>query len=108
MIYKAKLTEQARQDLRGIYEYIAFSLLEPEIAKKLKNRIVNRLQSLEEMPARFPLYAEKPWESRGLRVINIGNYSGFYLVGEDTVQVIRILYGGRDIGNILNESLTAE
>jgi hypothetical protein len=37
MTYKAQLTEQAKRDLRDIYEYIAFSLLEPGIAKKLKN-----------------------------------------------------------------------
>ncbi|MDR2900799.1 MAG: type II toxin-antitoxin system RelE/ParE family toxin [Treponema sp.] len=36
---QVRLTEQAKQDLRGIYEYIAFTLLEPEIAKKLKSEI---------------------------------------------------------------------
>ena len=42
------------------------------------------------------------WKSRGLRKINIGNYSGFFLVAEKSVRVIRILYGGRDIRTILN------
>ena len=32
MIYRVALTEQADSDLRGIYEYIAFSLQEPENA----------------------------------------------------------------------------
>ena len=104
MIYKIQLTQQAKQDLLGIYEYIAFSLLEPEIAKKLKHRIVAGLNSLKEMPGRYPLYQEEPWKSRGFRRINIGNYSGFYVVAENTVQVIRIVYGGRDISSILKES----
>jgi hypothetical protein len=43
------------------------------------------------MPERCPLYHEEPWESRGLRRMNIGNYSGFYLTTEKTVQVLRIL-----------------
>jgi toxin ParE1/3/4 len=103
-----QLTEQAKRDLRDIYEYIAFSLLELGIAKKLKNRIVDELQSLREMPGRCPLYHEEPWESRGLRRINIGNYSGFYLTTEKTVQVIRILYGGRDIANILSDEAKSE
>lgn len=30
MTYRVALTELANSDLRGIYEYIAFSLLEPE------------------------------------------------------------------------------
>jgi len=104
MIYKVRLTEKAKRDLRGIYEHIAFSLLEPGIAKNIEQRIVTGLKSLKNMPLRYPLYQEEPWKSRGLRRINIGNYSGFYLVTEKTVQIIRIVYGGRDITNILKES----
>ena len=104
MIYKVRLTEQAKQDLRGIYEYVAFALLEPGIAKNLRDRIVNGLKSLQQMPYRCPVYQEEPWKSRELRRIIIGNYCGFYLVADKTVQVIRIMYGGRDIINILNES----
>jgi toxin ParE1/3/4 len=103
MRYTVQLTNDAKQDLRNIYEYIAFSLLEPMIAKKLTNRLVKGLNSLEELPCRYPLYGEEPWKSKRLRRMNIGNYSGFYLVEENTVQVIRILYGGRDILSTLNE-----
>jgi len=104
MIYSVKLVEQAKQDLRDIYEYIAFSLLEPGIAENLINRIVNELRNLREMPCRNLLYQEEPWKSRGLRRINIGSYSGFYLVTENTVQIVRIVYGGRDIAAILQDS----
>jgi len=104
MIYKVQLAEGAKQDLHSIYEYIAFSLLEPGIAKKIRQRIVDGLNSLGQMPDRYSVYQEEPWKSRGLRRINIGNYSGFYLVGKNTVQVIRIVYSGRDIGSILKES----
>jgi toxin ParE1/3/4 len=108
MTYTVILGDQAREDLRGIYEYIAFALVEPVIALKLRNRIVDGLNSLSEMPGRYPLYQEEPWKSRGLRRINIGNYSGFYLIQENTVLVIRILYGGRDISTILKSSVPYE
>jgi len=98
---RVQLTEEAKHDLRGIYEYIAFTLLEPGIAKNVKGRLVEGLKSLNEMPERYPIYQEEPWKSRGLRRVNIGNYSGFYLVAEKTVQVIRIVYGGRDLPNVL-------
>jgi len=104
MIYKVQLTAEAKLDLRSIYEYIAYSLLEPIIAKNVKNRIVSGLKSLNNTPERYPIYQEEPWKSRGLRRINIGNYSGFFLISEKSVRVIRILYGGRDIRTILNES----
>lgn len=108
MIYEVNLNEDSEQDLRDIYEYIAFSLLEPGVAKNINEQIVAGLYSLNEMPERYPVYQEELWQSRGLRRINIGNYSGFYYVTESTVEVIRILYGGRDISNILSESATPE
>jgi len=108
MIYRIQLTDEAKLDLREIYEYIAFTLLEPGIAKNVNRRIVAGLKSLEQLPERYPIYQEEPWKIRGLRRINIGNYSGFYLIGEKTVQVIRILYGGRDISTILNKSAQSE
>jgi len=101
MIYRVQLAEEAKQDLRSIYEYIAFSLLEPEIAQNIEQQIVVELKSLRQMPCRYPIYQEEPWKSRELRRINIGNYSGFYLVTEKSVQVTRILYSGRDISCIL-------
>ena len=104
MSYKVQLSDEAKQDLRGIYEYIAFTLLEPVIALNLRNRIVSKINTLDEMPERYQLYQEEPWKSRGLRRINIENYSGFYLVAKKSVQVIRILYSGRDIANILKQS----
>ena len=104
MSYKVQLSYEAKQDLRGIYEYITFTLLEPVIALNLRNRIVSKLNTLDEMPERYPIYQEEPWKNRGLRRINIENYSGFYLVAEKSVHVIRILYSGRDIANILKQS----
>ena len=104
MIYKMSLTVQAKQDLRSIYEHIAFTLLEPGVAKNLVKRILDALKTLRTIPERCPIYQDKPWKSRELRRLNIGNYSAFYLVADNVVQVIRIMYGGRDITTILNES----
>ena len=103
MIYRVKLTERAQQDQRDIYEYVAFTLLEPGVARNLKNRIVDGIKSLREMPCRYPVYQEEPWKGRDLRRINIGNYSSFYFVTEDAVQVIRNVYGGKDIITILKD-----
>jgi len=103
MIYSVKLTELARKDLRGIYEYFAFTRLEPRFARKIKQRIVDKLKSLNEMPHRYPVYQEEPWKSRGLRQVGIGGYCCFYFVREKSVEVIRIMYGDRDISAALLE-----
>lgn len=92
-------TEQAERDLRSIFEYIAFSLLEPEIARNQLRRIMEAVAKLNEMPLRYHLYEKEPWHSKGLRVLPVDNYLAFYLPVEakTMVAVIRIMYGGRDI-----------
>ncbi len=92
-------SEQAELDLRSIYEYIAFSLLAPEVAKKQTMRIMDGVAKLNQLPLRYHLYEKEPWQSKGLRVLAVDNYLVFYIPVEsrETVAVIRIMYGGRNI-----------
>lgn len=92
-------TEQAENDLRGIFEYIALYLLAPGVAKTQSKRIMEAVSKLNELPFRHRLFENEPWHTRGIRVMPVDNYLVFYLPVEDkkTVVVIRIMYGGRDI-----------
>jgi toxin ParE1/3/4 len=101
MKYKIILTEQADADLRNIYEYIAFTLLEPSIAAGQLERIEKGIQSLDEMPERFCMFEIEPWCSRGLRQMPVDNFIVFYIpkTEDNTVNVIRVMYGGRDIND---------
>ena len=60
MKYKVILTKQADTDLRSIYEYIAFTLLEPETAARQLDRIEKSILSLDEMPERFRVFEKEP------------------------------------------------
>lgn len=93
----------ARQDLRDIYEYIAYTLLSPEAAGSTADRIMEAARSLGSLPERNPLYREEPWHSQGVRFVPVKNYLVFYTVNaaEDVVSVVRIMYGGRDISRQL-------
>lgn len=104
--WKVVYTEQAELDLRSIFEYIAFSLLESEIAKNQSRRIMDAVTKLNKMPLRYPLYEKEPWHSKGLRVLPVDNYLVFYLPVETktTVAVIRIMYGRRDIEEQLRQT----
>lgn len=106
MIFHVAYSAEARQDLRDIYEYIAYELLVSETAVGQTERIMKAIRSLEQMPMRHRLYEEEPWHSQGLRVLPVDNYLVFYLPDENsaTVNIIRIMYGGRDIDKQLNES----
>lgn len=71
MNYKVELSVQADADLRGIYKYIAFSLLAPENAVGQLGRLEEGILSLEQYPMRHKLYEKEPWKSRGLRVLPV-------------------------------------
>lgn len=106
MTFHVAYSAEARQDLRDIYQYIAYELLAPEAAAGQTDRIMKAARSLEQMPMRHRLYEEEPWHSLGLRVLSVDNYLVFYLPDETNaiVSIIRIIYGGRDIDNQLNDN----
>lgn len=99
MKYRIEFTKQAENDLRNIFEYIAYTLLEPESASKTLERIENSILSLSELPNRFKAYENEPWNRRNLRLMPVDNFIVFYIsaVEDETVSIIRIFYGGRDI-----------
>ena len=100
-------THTARQDLREIYEYIAFTLLVPNTARSLAGKIMADIRSLETFPERYPLYKDEPWYSQGVHFMPVKNYLVFYTVKKETetVSIARIMYGGRDISKQLEETI---
>lgn len=105
MSYTVNITDQADNDLRAIFSYIAFELRSHINAVGQLERLEAEIESLSEMPKRYRLYGQEPWRSRGLRCMPVDNYCVFYIPYEDRneVDVIRVIYGGRDIDHWLNE-----
>lgn len=103
MSYNVVITQDAQDEVRGIFEYIAFNLLVPDTAKKQTRRIIDAIHSLSEFPERNAVYEMEPWKSRGLRKLIIDNYIAFYIINENQkeVVVLHVFYGGRDIGKLL-------
>ena len=97
MSSRIQLTRDAEKDLDEIFAYISGTLLSPEAAIGQLERLEQRIASLERLPKRYRVYEKEPWKSRGLRVMPVDNYLVFYVPDSETVTVLRILYGGRDI-----------
>ena len=99
-------TAGARRDLRNIYEYIAYDLLVPDKAEEQTRGIMREIRALEAMPMRYLLYDEEPWYSARLRFLVVDRYLVFYMPNEskNTVNIVRIMYGGRDIRRQLSEA----
>ncbi|MCM1263480.1 MAG: type II toxin-antitoxin system RelE/ParE family toxin [Butyrivibrio sp.] len=106
MNYEISMTPQAKNDLRSIFEYIAFDLQSPQNAAGQLDRLEKHIASLNEMPERCRVYDKEPWFSRNLRILPVDNYLVFYIPDneEKVVTVVRVMYGGRDIDLHLNST----
>lgn len=58
--YHVKLSDQAENDLRTIFEYIAFELLSPNHAKEQLERLEEQIDRLDQMPEHCASYKEEP------------------------------------------------
>jgi toxin ParE1/3/4 len=109
MSWKIQYSASSREDLRSIYDYIANELLSPEYAAGQIERIMKAVRSLEDIPMRHSVYNEEPWKTKQVRFLPVDNYIIFYLPKDDscTVNVIRIIYGGRDMKRQIRETKEA-
>jgi len=105
MIYKIRITTPAQTEMRETYFYIAEQLCNPTAAERLISQIVDAIQSLSERPGRYPLVSDQYLASKGYRKIVVRNHLVFFIVREkeQTVSVMRVLYGRRDWMNLLKD-----
>lgn len=99
MIYQVILSDAANRDLRNIFEYIFYELKAPQSASGMLDKLEKAVLSLEEMPNRHKVIEREPWLSRKVKLMPVGNYVVIYFVDDNKyeVNIMRIIYGGRDI-----------
>lgn len=97
MIYRIVYTDSARSDLREIAVYFR-NAAGDVVAEATVGKIVNKIETLGVRPAR-----QRPRNelSPGLRAVSVGNYLIFYRVENNTVTVVRVLHGSRNISEKL-------
>ena len=105
MTYTVEISIQADADLRGIFEYIAFTLLSAENAIGQLNRLEDSIMGLNQMPERSREYEKEPWHSRRMRWMPVDNYLVYYIPNKDAgiVTIIRVMFAGRDVDRQLAE-----
>ena len=103
--WKVVYSNAAGSDLTDIYAYIAYSLPAPENAADQAERIMQAVERLSTLPMRHEVYPEEPWKSMGLRYMNVDNYCIFYFpdAQKGEVEIVRIMYSGRDKTAALRE-----
>ncbi len=85
---------------------MAFAYGDPVGASRLAGRIFGEIESLSEMPARYPLSRNPALAALGCRQFTVGNFNVIYRIDEkaQTVYVVAIAYGRR-LTNFVAERL---
>ena len=87
----------ATSDLRGLARYTRARWGEEQAAQYVST-LRDQIKSLQEFPLRFPEF-EGP--NAVLRRMSSGHHQVFYLVGDDQIEIVRVLHEAMDFGERL-------
>jgi len=82
----------ALDDLRDIVKYIAYTLEAPQAAENLVSKIDKAVKKTADNPYRCRPYISSEKLKNTYRVLNVDNYSLFYVVENNKIEIHRIIY----------------
>ncbi len=103
MGYKLTVSPAARDDLDGIFEYIAKKLYAPSAAQNLIGKLEKAFLSLRDAPYRCELSRNALLADKGYRKLVVNHYIALYLVDDTAKRIIvaRVFYGAMDYGKFI-------
>ncbi len=99
MTHTVRVLRRAEGDLSGIYDEIAKD--SPRRAVAMVERILDRIESLSELPRRGTRPRDERLKEKGYRFVIEHPYLIFYKVGPSQVWVHRVVHGKRAYQRIL-------
>lgn len=101
--FKVFIEATAERDLFAILLYIADSLKESVLARRIYFSIKEQILTLSKLPFRYKVLEEEPYASQGVRRMPVENYLVFYVADaqKNEVHVLRVLYNRREWRNLL-------
>ena len=90
-----------QEDLYEVTDYITNTLKNPSAAHRLLDDIEFAISKRLEMPLSFPKYQSSKLRKQVYYRINVRNFSIFYVVIDDTMEVRRPLYSKRNIDELI-------
>lgn len=90
-----------KKDLLESIDYIAHKLQNPIAAENLINDIETAILERSENPLSFQPYRSLKDRDTVYYRINVRNYSVFYVVFDDVMEVRRLIYNRRDLSELL-------
>ena len=110
MKYSIHITRAAERDMVAAADHIEFVLLNPQAADDLLDEADKRIWELAAFPEKYALVGDPVLKAWGIRLVALQNYIVFYTISEEqnTVYVLRFLYGKRNWAAILRQGLSLE
>lgn len=99
--YKLQILPLFVEDLNAITAYIAKTLKNPEAARKLIDDVEQAIYERLPVCESFDTYPSLNERKHPYYRINVRNFTVFYVVIDDTMEVRRILYSRRNINKII-------
>lgn len=104
-MYKIVFTPYAKNQINGIYNYIADELINPIAVEKTIRAIEASVMNLDQMPQRIKIVDNEPWRSQGIRRLTVKNFSVYFWINEDKleVHVVAVAYARRNQVGVLSD-----
>lgn len=97
--YKVKILTKAQEDMEEIADYL--NTLSPQAAFRHYDMLVEKINSLSDMPERCPLVRDTQLRLRGYHYLVVESYLVFFVIIGDVVQIRRVLFGRRQYESLL-------
>jgi toxin ParE1/3/4 len=97
---RLRIAPQAEEDLDSIWFYVATESASVEVADRLVDSLTSRFLLLSRHP-----YVGRSREHEfgpGMRSLAVSEYVIVYTIEQDSIQVLRMVHGRRDLESIFN------
>jgi toxin ParE1/3/4 len=103
--FSYKLTTKAEADLDEIVSYIAIQLENPQAATGILNKLQDAIHEACSFPESGSQVVNEFFPYKGIRKKLVGNYIMYYFpdMNAETVYILRVIYGRRNLDEILRE-----
>ena len=101
--YTYRFTEKAEQDLDEILHYISVDLVSPAAARNLVKNVFEQIELVRIFPHSGMLVDNEFLANKSVRKLSVDHYIIYYIADDEerAISIIRILYGKRDLEEIL-------
>ena len=99
--YNIEYSKESKEDLIRIKQYIKYNLQEPETANKLISKIRKSVKTLKDNPKIYTIIDDDVIRKLKIRKFIVDNYIVFYRIKNDSVEIVRIMYGRKNWINLL-------